>query len=242
VAIPKTAAARIQIQDVSPQVDCSRYPIKRTVGDRVGVTARIFREGHETLGAAVRHKGPNATRWSEAPLEPLGNDVWAGTFEVDRPGVWSFRIEAWVDRVASFQEELRRKVAAGQTDLAGELSEGALLLGDEELTVETALAAPTGTRSEKARSATYRVDVDRLLGRFGSWYELFPRSWGGFAGVRKLLPRFAELGFDVLYLPPIHPSGHTNRKGRNNSETAAPGDVGSPWAIGSEAGGHDAIE
>ena len=81
-----------------------------------------------------------------------------------------------------------------------------------------------------------------MLGRFGSWYELFPRSWGGFAGVRELLPRFAELGFDVLYLPPIHPIGHTNRKGRNNAETAKPGDVGSPWAIGSEEGGHDAID
>jgi starch synthase (maltosyl-transferring) len=81
-----------------------------------------------------------------------------------------------------------------------------------------------------------------VLGRFGSWYELFPRSWGGFAGVRKLLPRFAELGFDVLYLPPIHPIGHTNRKGRNNTEKAKRGDVGSPWAIGSEDGGHDAID
>ena len=187
---------------------------------RVEVTARIFRDGHETLGAAVRHKRPDATRWSETPLEPLGNDVWAGSFEVDRPGLWSFRIEAWVDRVASFQEELRRKVAAGQADLAGELSEGAVLLGAEELTVEKALAAPAGARSEKAWSATYSVDVDRVLARFGSWYELFPRSWGGFAGVRKQLPRFAELGFDVLYLPPIHPIGRTNRKGRNNAETA----------------------
>jgi starch synthase (maltosyl-transferring) len=216
--------------------------VKRTVGDAIEVTARIFRDGHETLGAAVRHKGPDATRWSETPLEPLGNDAWAGSFEVDRPGLWSFRIEAWVDRVASFQEELRRKVAAGQADLAGELSEGGVLLNDEELTIETALAAPVGTRSEKAWSATYSVDVDRVLGRFGSWYELFPRSWGGFAGVRELLPRFAELGFDVLYLPPIHPIGQTNRKGRNNAEQAAAGDVGSPWAIGSEDGGHDAID
>jgi len=206
------------------------------------VTARIFRDGHETLGAAVRHKGPDATRWSESPLEPLGNDVWAGSFEVGRPGVWSFRIEAWVDRVASFQEELRRKVAAGQAGLGSELSEGAVLLDAEELTVEQALAAPAGTRSEKAWSATYSVDVDRVLGRFGSWYELFPRSWGGFAGVRELLPRFADLGFDVLYLPPIHPIGQTNRKGRNNSETAQKGDVGSPWAIGAKEGGHDAID
>ena len=242
MSIPKSAPARIQIQEVSPQVDCGRYPIKRTAGDRVEVTARIFRDGHETLGAAVRHKGPDATRWSESPLEPLGNDVWAGSFEVGRPGVWSFRIEAWVDRVASFQEELRRKVAAGQADLGSELSEGAVLLDAEELTVEQALAAPAGTRSEKAWSATYSVDVDRVLGRFGSWYELFPRSWGGFAGVRELLPRFADLGFDVLYLPPIHPIGQTNRKGRNNSETAQKGDVGSPWAIGAKEGGHDAID
>ncbi len=240
--IPKTTPARIQIQEVSPQVDCGRYPVKRTAGDEVEVTARIFRDGHETLGAAVRHKGPDATHWSETPLAPLGNDLWAGSFEVDRPGLWSFRIEAWVDRVASFQEELRRKVAAGQADLTSELSEGSALLGNDELTVETALAAPAGTRSEKAWSTTYSVDADRVLGRFGSWYELFPRSWGGFAGVRELLPRFAELGFDVLYLPPIHPIGHTNRKGRNNAETAKPGDVGSPWAIGSAEGGHDAID
>jgi len=242
VPIPKTTPARIQIQEVSPQVDCGRYPVKRTAGDEVEVTARIFRDGHETLGAAVRHKGPDAPRWSETPLAPLGNDLWAGSFEVDRPGLWSFRIEAWVDRVASFQEELRRKVAAGQADLTSELSEGSALLGNDELTVETALAVPAGTRSEKAWSTTYSVDADRVLGRFGSWYELFPRSWGGFAGVRELLPRFAELGFDVLYLPPIHPIGHTNRKGRNNAETAKPGDVGSPWAIGSAEGGHDAID
>jgi len=242
VSIPKTTPARIQIQEVAPQVDCGRYPVKRVAGDEVEVTARIFRDGHETLGAAVRHRGPDATRWSETPLEPLGNDLWAGSFEVDRPGLWSFRIEAWVDRVASFQDELRRKLAARQTDLASELSEGAVLLGDEELTVETALAAAAGARSEKAWSATYSVDADRVLGRFGSWYELFPRSWGGFAGVRALLPQFAELGFDVLYLPPIHPIGRTNRKGRNNAETAAKSDVGSPWAIGSEDGGHDAID
>jgi starch synthase (maltosyl-transferring) len=242
VSIPKTSPPRIQIQEVEPQVDCGRYPVKRTVGDQVEISARIFRDGHETLGAAVRHRGPDSTRWAESPLEPLGNDVWRGSFAVNRPGIWSFRIETWVDRVGSFQEELRRKVAAGQADLAGELSEGAALLGEEELTVEQALAAPAGARSEKAWSATYEVDVDRVLARFGSWYELFPRSWGGFAGVRKQLPRFAELGFDVLYLPPIHPIGHTNRKGRNNSETAERGDVGSPWAIGSEEGGHDAIE
>jgi starch synthase (maltosyl-transferring) len=77
--------------------------------------------------------------------------------------------------------------------------------------------------------------------RFGSWYELFPRSWGGFAGVERVLPELAELGFDVLYLPPIHPIGHRFRKGRNNALVAGPGDPGSPWAIGSPEGGHTAI-
>jgi starch synthase (maltosyl-transferring) len=242
VALPKTRPPRIQIQEVEPQVDCGRWPVKRTVGERVDVTARIFRDGHETLGAAVRYRRPGSTRAQEAALEPLGNDVWAGSFEVDQPGFWTFRIEAWVDRVASFQDELRRKVAAGQKDLASELSEGAVLLGRDELTVEEGLAAEAGDRSEKTASLAYQLDVDRVLARFGSWYELFPRSWGGFEGVRAQLPRFAELGFDVIYLPPIHPIGVTNRKGRNNTERAEKGDVGSPWAIGAKEGGHDAID
>ncbi len=86
-----------------------------------------------------------------------------------------------------------------------------------------------------------RIQVDRVRAQFGSWYELFPRSWGGLKGLQKQLPRFAELGFDVLYLPPIHPIGLTNRKGANNALVAAPEDPGSPWAIGDASGGHDAV-
>jgi starch synthase (maltosyl-transferring) len=243
VPLPKTndPPARIQIQRVTPQVDCGRYAVKRVVGDRVDVTACIFRDGHALLGAAVRYKPAGATRWLETPLAPLGNDEWAGSFEVDRAGTWCYRVGAWVDRVASFQNELRRKVEAGQRDLAGELAEGAVLLGVEKLTVEAALAAPPGDRAEKTWSQTYEVDVDRELARFGSWYELFPRSWGGFDGVRAVLPQLAALGFDVVYVPPVHPIGRSHRKGRNNSLEAGPKDPGSPWAIGSEEGGHDAI-
>ena len=85
------------------------------------------------------------------------------------------------------------------------------------------------------------IEVDRVRARFSAWYEMFPRSWGGLAGVERQLPRLAELGFDVIYLPPIHPIGLTNRKGANNALTAAPGDPGSPWAIGDAGGGHDAV-
>jgi starch synthase (maltosyl-transferring) len=243
VPLPKTnkPPVRIQIQDVRPQVDCGRYPVKRTEGERVEVTATIFRDGHELLGAAVRYKPAGAARWLEAPLEALGNDRWAGSFVVDRCGIWRFRVEAWVDRIASYQEEIRRKADAGQADLSSELAEGAALLGRESLTVEEALAVRAGDRSGKASSPAYEVDVDRMLARFGAWYELFPRSWGGFEGVRKRLPELAELGFDVVYLPPVHPIGRSSRKGRNNALVAGPDDPGSPWAIGSAEGGHEAV-
>ena len=98
----------------------------------------------------------------------------------------------------------------------------------------------------------HRLWVDRPLARCGSWYEFFPRSTGGwdaqgrpvhgtFATAASALPRIADMGFDVVYLPPIHPIGRVHRKGRNNSVIAEPGDVGSPWAIGSAEGGHDAV-
>jgi starch synthase (maltosyl-transferring) len=234
--------ARIEIYDLDPIVDCGRYAAKACVGDRVEVRATIVRDGHEVLGAAVQYKGPDATTWSESLLESDGNDRWAGVFEPDAPGRWSYRIEAWVDSVATFQWEVRRKVEAGQRDLSGELAEGAVLLGRDGLTVEEALAAEPGQRQEPVQSQIVDVDVERTRARVGAWYELFPRSWGGFAGVERELPRFAELGFDVLYLPPIHPIGHTNRKGRNNITTVTPGDPGSPWAVGSEEGGHTAVD
>jgi len=241
VPLPKSPNPRIQIQAVEPIVDCGRYPVKATVGDALDVSATVLKDGHDTLAGAVRVKAPGERRWREEPLEPLGNDRWGGRFAVDRPGRWQFAVAAWTDPVATWQDEIRRKTEAGQQDLEGELSEGAVLLGRETLTVEEGLAAAAGDRQGEASSQTFVVDVDRELARFGAWYELFPRSWGGFRGVAEVVPRLAELGFDVVYLPPVHPIGHTNRKGRNNTLTAAKGDVGSPWAIGSEEGGHDAI-
>ena len=100
--------------------------------------------------------------------------------------------------------------------------------------------------AQERRGATsldtpFPLEVDRVKARFGAWYELFPRSWGGLKGVEALVPDLAELGFDVLYMPPIHPIGVNKRKGRNNALVAGPDDPGSPYAIGGVEGGHDAV-
>jgi starch synthase (maltosyl-transferring) len=85
------------------------------------------------------------------------------------------------------------------------------------------------------------IEVDRKKAAFSTWYEMFPRSAGTLTDVERALPRIAKMGFDVLYLPPIHPIGSTFRKGKNNRETADEHDTGSPWAIGNTEGGHKSI-
>jgi starch synthase (maltosyl-transferring) len=275
----KQPPPRVQIEGTEPIVDCGRYPAKRTVGEPVDVRADVFRDGHEVLRAVVRHRGPGVKRWSESPMHPIDADVggnrWEGTFGVTALGTWQFGVEAWSDPLASWRDELRRKVDAGQEDLGSELSEGAAHLraaalrakgadaerlaaaaeavADEAadwqhrvsaaLDPEVAAAADRHPdRSDATVAGPFEIDADPERARFGSWYELFPRSWGGFAGVTKQLPKLGELGFDVLYLPPIHPIGETNRKGKNNALVAGPDDPGSPWAIGHHAhGGHDAL-
>jgi starch synthase (maltosyl-transferring) len=235
--------SRIQILNLAPQVDCGRFAVKACLGDRVGVSATIFRDGYEKIRAVVRYRQAGTRRWREAPLEAVGNDRFAAAVAPDALGTWELRIQAWVDPYASWLDEHDRKVAAGQADLTGELSEGLTLFG--EGTVEEWRAAAEALtereRHDAVKSAVVRLDVDRELARFGAWYELFPRSWGGFRGVADVLPEIAALGFDIVYLPPVHPIGETFRKGRNNAERARKGDPGSPWAIGGPAGGHDAL-
>jgi starch synthase (maltosyl-transferring) len=116
---------------------------------------------------------------------------------------------------------------------------------DESLAAAMAAAQP---RSDLTRSAPVPLVVDRERARAGAWYELFPRSQsrvpgrhGTLADCVERVPEIAALGFDVLYFPPIHPIGKTNRKGKNNALTAAADDPGSPYAIGSDEGGHDAL-
>lgn len=130
-------------------------------------------------------------------------------------------------------------------DAAASPDESAAILLDEDL---AALMDAVDDRPFRIISQPQRVDAERLAARFSSWYELFPRSMtddksrhGTLKDVIPHLPRIRDMGFDTLYFPPIHPIGKTNRKGPNNTLTPEPHDVGSPYAIGSPDGGHDAI-
>lgn len=128
----------------------------------------------------------------------------------------------------------------------GDLARQAEILLDQQLASAVEVLEPKKflTRSEQ----TYAINVERQAAGFASWYELFPRSitesidrHGTFDDVIGKLPRIRDMGFDVLYFPPIHPIGQKNRKGKNNSVAAEPGEPGSPYAIGSEEGGHDTV-
>ena len=141
---------------------------------------------------------------------------------------------------------LIREALVGIRRARSEATRAAALLGDDLL---AAMRRHPDLRFA-SRSPELPLMVDRERARFGAWYELFPRSQGRdprrpvattFAGAEWRLPQIAAMGFDVVYVPPIHPIGRTNRKGRNNTLDAGPDDVGSPYAIGSADGGHDAV-
>ena len=130
------------------------------------------------------------------------------------------------------------------------VAEGADTASLKSLALDPARAAIAGRFADRSLAVTQSLEliVDRQRAQYSSWYELFPRSagtvpgrHGTFRDVEAQLPRIAEMGFDVLYFPPIHPIGRVNRKGKNNSLSAQPDDVGSPWAIGASEGGHKDI-
>jgi starch synthase (maltosyl-transferring) len=272
---------RVVIEDVAPQIDGGRYPIKRVVGDPVVVEADVYREGHDLVAAHVAYRFIDDSVWSYTPMSyDEDEDRWSGSFSPGRVGRWVYTVEAWPDSFGSWRAEVSKKLAAGQ-DISSELLEGAAMiasaasrargalsarlteastrLGDGKLPVRgragTGLAPElVEVMRESAEREVTRYDreltvvVDRELAGFAAWYEMFPRSQstipgrhGTFADAERRLPQLAALGFDVVYLPPIHPIGHTHRKGPDNALVSRPGDVGSPWAIGDESGGHTAV-
>ncbi|ETX14264.1 alpha-1,4-glucan:maltose-1-phosphate maltosyltransferase [Roseivivax halodurans JCM 10272] len=256
------AAYRLAIESVEPEIDGGRFAAKAVAGWPVTISADVFGDGHEKIGAAIV-----LADGSEVRMTHVENDRWAADVTFDTVGPARFSIVAWRDLFATWRHGASRKVAAGQ-DISVEMEEArrmfaamtpprgekaelralekAAKAGDTEtlLSEDTAeYMARVGPRANETRYIRdVPVWVDRERAAFSAWYELFPRSWGPegrhgtFRDVIAALPYIRDLGFDVLYFPPIHPIGATNRKGKNNSLTAEPGDVGSPYAIGSDDG------
>jgi starch synthase (maltosyl-transferring) len=268
----------VVIENIAPAVDGGRYPIKREVGDRVEVTADVFKEGHDVLLVFLKYRRTDETAWRETPMAFVDNDRWGGAFTVDTNARYLYTVEALPDAFRSWLADLGKRVAAGQ-DVASELREGLALVraaagrarGEDAAALgavarrieraasqaeavtavgDPALAALIDRHLDRADATwaerEYEVVVDRERARFAAWYEFFPRSGvagrhGTFRDAEAQLERAAAMGFDVVYLPPIHPIGRTHRKGPNNALTAGPADHGSPWAIGGVEGGHDAV-
>ncbi len=274
---------RVIIENLSPQVNNGQFPAKRAIGDSVEVRADLFADGHDIVKAILQYKPASGRKWREAPLEPIVNDRWKGSFTPDESGMYEFTVLAYIDHFASWQYGLRKKFEA-QQDVSVEMLIGAEMIdktsenaeGNDAQTlkawaellrkndhhdfiihgVELALSDEVSKLVSKyydrSDASIYpeklKVEVERKKALYSTWYELFPRSTspepgrhGTFKDTERLFPHIAEMGFDVVYLPPIHPIGRTFRKGLNNALHANHGDPGSCWAIGSEEGGHKAI-
>ena len=273
---------RITIQNVHPELDAGRHPVKREVGDFLDVWAEIYKDGHDKIAAALRIRPRDTEIWDEVPMRlgDPGLDRWSALYPLERNTRYRYTLVAWSDAYGTWCDEIGKKRGADQNvDL--ELIEGrgwveaaqAGAQGADSACLQTALARFDKAESAEARAqsllgsdvaqamqrAQPRADevvyapeleviVDRVRARFAAWYEMFPRSQGRtpgrsatFAECAERLPEIRDMGFDVVYLVPIHPIGTTHRKGPNNSTVAAPGDPGSPYAIGSPEGGHMAV-
>ena len=233
--------SRVIIDRVRPEVDGGRFPIKRTVGEQVVVTADVFADGHDVLRCLLRHRPEGADTWIEVPMEASYNDLWQASFKVSELGRHVYTVVAWVDRFFTWQHDLARRsdakdivvamqvgaqlvleAAASAPGAAGaRLKEFAEMLGkttspeagkqlgaDRELT--GLMTRHGGQRFATSYERTLAVVVEPVRARFSTWYEMFPRSCvpatgrhGTFAECEKRLPYIAEMGFDVLYLPPI---------------------------------------
>ena len=197
---------RVIIENVTPRVDDGDFPIKRIIGDTVTVEADVFADGHDTISCALLYKKEGAPEWTEAPMEPLVNDRWRGSFTVQALGRYLYTVTAWIDHFRTWSHALAKRVEANQ-DVMIELITGAEMIaaagkhapaqqaGWHEIYAEsvraggpdgigralsTELASLMGRNAERHFASTckqaFGVVVDRERARFGAWYELFPRS------------------------------------------------------------------
>jgi starch synthase (maltosyl-transferring) len=279
---------RIPITEISPAVNFGGelVPVKAVAGEVIAVTATIFREGHDALGAHTLLFDDKGKEIARTPMREIwrGGDRFEGTITIPTRGEFKYAIEAFDDPFATWEHDSEIKIAAdidtelcctiGKLIFEEKLNEDAsakkLLSPAIKALTDTSLApanrfsqattteirayfAANPLRRLVSRSELIPVRADRDRALVGAWYEFFPRSEGAiidahgritsgnFATAAKRIPAVAAMGFDVLYLPPIHPIGTAHRKGRNNTLTPSDTDPGVPWAIGNADGGHDAV-
>ena len=212
LAVPSVPAIHAVVENLQPVVDGGRFPIKAVPGEIIEVTADIFRDGHEKCEAVLLFRAEGQVKWSRAPMEFVDNDLWRGKFTAYKPGLYAYTVEART---------------LGHSN------------ADESPLVDTPFQyQPYG-----------QLRVDSPLAEYSAWYEMWARSQGTdpnrsatFQDMTDRLEEIHGLGFDVIYVPPIHPIGVTKRKGANNALTAKPGEPGCPYAIGNKHGGHKAVD
>lgn len=269
---------RVVIENVQPEIDGGRFPVKRVIGQSVEVETDAFTDSHDVLACVLRYRHASETGWHEAAMTPLINDRWRSSFPITELGQYVYTITAWIDHFFSWRHEFSRRSDA--QDIAIALQAGAMLVeeaamradGENQmqlqqiteqlrtvnpdagsaLALSETLASLMRQHSDRSLATDYpgllNVWSEPVKAQYSTWYEFFPRSCvgdgmnhGSFAECEKRLPSVAAMGFDVLYLPPIHPIGLAKRKGANNALAATETDVGSPWAIGAAEGGHKSI-
>ena len=288
-AISANSIGRLPILDVSPVIDGGRWPAKAFEGEILPFSARVFREGHDSVAAEILLTSPSGkTSVHRMRAGAAGSDTWHTEAQTLEQGVYTFVVRAFADDFETWHHNAEIKVKAGiDTELMmleganlfnraasekGRSKNGAALLSKiAGLLADTAVDAvdrlglaeapevikavtDEPIRSLITLSKEYQINSERKLAGFGAWYEFFPRSegahfnaetgvWtsGNFKTAAKRLPAVKDMGFDILYMPPIHPIGTAHRKGPNNTLVVGEQDPGSPWAIGNTAGGHDTV-
>ena len=267
---PAVESGRIPAKAVVGEHILIRATVFREGHGSLGVEAVLVDpSGAETTRVRMRDLGTGVDVWG-ATVSPDAEGAWSFRIEAwDDPwGTWwhraSIKVPAGVDIEVELEEGARlidALIPDPGMSRADRLAEVARTVRNTELPPEVRLAAASDPdvldviatspmRVAVTVCGPWPLHVERRRALVGSWYEFFPRSEGAkgrplksgtFASAAKRLPAIAAMGFDVIYLPPIHPIGATNRKGRNNTLEPRAGDPGSPWAIGAKEGGHDAI-
>ncbi len=265
---PSTPHAGYPAKAVVGEAVPVRAVIFRDGHDVLAAHTELWRDGAEAPTVTVPLAGGQNDEW-QATIVPaeLGRHYLVVQAWTDHRATWARNVEVKLAAGQDINVEIDEGVVLVESAMKSEhlqekglastgsqaLEEALAALRDSsldpELRVAPALTPEVTTLLSGPRWATDFTSapaqplwVDRPLAGFSAWYELFPRSYGGFAGVMERIPALAAMGFDVLYLPPIHPIGTTHRKGRNNALVPGVDDPGSPWAIGSAEGGHTAID